>query len=116
MTRKVYVVELTEDLTKAASKRRRPAAVRRGAEFSDAWKMGKAVAGYGETSPIWGMTRNAVLDMIEANYKSIADALKRGDTAAAAVLEGEIALLKGELEKRKAARQIAWAANSSKKK
>ncbi len=112
--KKVFVVELTEEMASKVATTRPPAA-KRGAVFSEAWQMGKAVAGYDEKSPVWGKTRTEVFEMIEALYAEIASALKRGDTKAAASMEGTIALYKSELEKRKAARAIAWASRGGKK-
>lgn len=114
MTRKVFVVELTEEMASKVAATR-PPAVKRGAQFSAAWTMGKALAGYNEDSPIWGKSRSEVFEMIEERYAGIAEALKKGDTTTSSKLEGEIALFKNELEKRKAARGIAWAARASKK-
>lgn len=112
---KVFVVELTEEMASKVAATRRSPASKRGAQFSAAWTLGKSLAGYDETSPIWGKTRSEVFEMIEERYAGIAEALKKGDTTTSSKLEGEIALFKNELEKRKAARGIAWASKGGKR-
>jgi len=116
MTRKVFVVELTEEMAaKVASSGRTPAS-KRGAEFSAAWKMGKALAGYGESSPIFGLTRDEVYAKIETLYQQIIEAKGKRDEKAAARAEGEITMLKAELERRRAAYAIARATRKGGKK
>lgn len=115
MTRKVFVVELTEEMASKIAATRRPPASKRGAVFADAWKMGKAITGYDESSPIWGLRRDEVNELIEARYRDIIEATGKGDAKAAAAAQNDIDLLKAELEKRKAARAIAWKSKGGKK-
>jgi pyrimidine operon attenuation protein/uracil phosphoribosyltransferase len=106
---KIYVIEMEDKAAeKIASNRRRGAAAKRtGVPFSDAWKMGKEIAGYGEDSLIWGKTRAQVHEMLEDLYRGALKAAKDKDAAKFETTNKHIALIEDELEKRKAARAAA---------
>jgi hypothetical protein len=113
MSSKLYLLEVTEAAGKTVASTRRPAAVKRGAAFTEGWRMGKEITGYGESSPIWGKTRAEVFGMIEDLYVEALKALKDGDSLKFRLASENVSMLKSELAKRTAAGEMARTARKA---
>jgi hypothetical protein len=119
MSSKLYLLEVTEAAGKTVASTRRPAAVKRGAAFSEGWRMGKELAGYKDgkdgtpASPIWGKTRAEVFGMIEDLYVEALKALKDGDSLKFRLASENVSMLKSELAKRTAAGEMARTARKA---
>jgi hypothetical protein len=109
MSSKFYLLEMSEGAAEKIVASKRPAAVKRGAAFKEAWSMAKDMTGYNETSPIWGKTRYEVFSEMEDLFIAALQAVKdkRGDKFDEC--NDRITLLRSELAKRSAATEVARA-------
>jgi len=103
-----FIVEMTDEAATKIASKRRPTTTKSGVPFSDAWKMGKEIAGYDEKSPIWGLSRAQIYELKEQLFLDILRATKSRDLATLKAAQEKLSLIDTELEKRKAAREAAY--------